>query len=278
MKKYIKPVIAVLMAAMLLQAGFAVFAAVSDSTNSASQQSPIYESPEDVEISEEVLDLIKASDPANYSRHLVDYKQMLVTLRVHVDLKQEIEKLLIEGYKLPEVLIGYEFLYHRFGNVDELRALLSEQSGGEPWNNIFKSYDREHPEFTPRSFASETLEKLMNTPSLSADDIMIADRFSFVTGQPFEDVIEKKQSASHWYEITAKAGLLYSADELPRVPITNEQLRKYKASTGWMEDRITAAFVLADQLGQDPNTVILKLKAGGTPEEVAAEIYEAKYR
>jgi ribosomal protein L12E/L44/L45/RPP1/RPP2 len=162
--------------------------------------------------------------------------------------------------------------------MEDLQSMLDKQLNGESWKDIFTAYNRNHPEFTPRSFESDLLEKLMNKPNLSADDIMIADRLSFVTGKQFEEIVEQKQTVSHWYEITSVAGILFSADKLPRVQITSEQLRKYKSQTDWSDDRITAAFVVANQVGQEVATVIEKLKGGYSVEAVFAEVYEAKHR
>lgn len=278
MKKSMKLVLALLLAAMIVPAGIAAYAAIGDGGKSDSQPSEIYESTEDVIIPQEVLDLIEEADPASFARHVSNYKQALVAYRVPLKLQQAIENRIRDGYRLPDIMIGYAFLYPRFGTVEHLNAMLDRRSNGDSWTAIFTDFNREQPAFSPRNFESEQLEQLMNTPSLSADDIMIADRLSFVTGKSIDDILLQKQSIPHWYPVTSDAGVLFTADELPRVQMTSEQLQKFMKETGWTEDRVTAAFVTADQLGQEPDAVIGKLKAGDSEEAIAAAVYEAKYQ
>lgn len=275
MSQYMKLSLTALLAIVLFGAGIAVFAAGDD--GSADSSAHIYESVEDVVLSDEVKELIRAADPSNYARHIANYKRLLVDLKVSLSLKEGIEDLLRDGYKLSEALIGYEYLYHQFGTMQDLQEMLDDQQSGDAWENIFAAYAKNHV-FNPRSFESGQLERWMSMPKLSADDIMIADRFSSVTGQPVEEVIENKLSVPHWYEITSRSGVLFSADELPRVQITEEQLTKFAGETGWTDDRVTIAFVVANQVGQQPAAVIDQFMDGKSNEDVFAAAYEAKHR
>lgn len=279
MRKHLRLMLIVLILSLIIPAGIVTFAADNGvSVNQTTLDSQIYATVDSIIIVQDVLDRIKASDPANYDRNVTNYKKMLVTLRVHPTLKQEIEKLVTNGYKLPEILIGYEFLYHSFGTVSDLDSIVAEQAQGASWKDIFTSFNSNRAEFTPRTFESAYLEKLMNTPSLNVDDIMIADHIAFVTGKSFEEVIGEKQSTLHWQGITAKVGILFSADALLRVQITNEQMQNLLNKGGLSEAQITDAAVIAYKIGSDTEYVFDKIKAGYNPESIFAESYEKKYR
>jgi hypothetical protein len=231
-------------------------------------------------ISDEVLDRIRAyvSDTASYDRHVANYKQFLVSFGLHDSIRQEIEKLVLEGYPLPELMIGGEYLYHSFGTVADLRSFARQRSEGAEWESIFVEYNRGRAEFKPRSFQPDYLERLMRTPALSADDIMIADRIAVATGTTFEETIDAKRTTPHWRTITAKYGILFSGDKLPRVQIKNEQMQSFRDGSGLTDARIAEAFVIAHKIGTTAEDVVGKMKEGYSPEAVFAESYGRKYR
>ncbi|TMV50644.1 hypothetical protein FE783_08085 [Paenibacillus mesophilus] len=276
MKTYSKLLSILLILGMAVYAGIAAFAA--EDGGAAGQTGSTGQTTNDLVISQAVLDRIRAADPANYDRHVADYKALLVKLGIHDSIRQEIEKLVLDGYALPEILIGCEFLYHSFGTVADLRSFAVQQAAGASWERLFTEYNRNQPVFKPRSFPSDYLEKLMSTPGLTADDIMIADRLANATGRPFEEIIEEKLTSPEWRGITAKAGILFGGDKLPRVQIKNEQLQAFQSESGLSAARIAEAFVIAHKVGKTAETVVGKLKEGYSPEAVFAESYEQKYR
>lgn len=276
MKTYSKLFLFVLMLGIAIYAGIAAFAAEDGGV--AGQTGPAGQTASEPVIAQTVLDRIRATDPANYDRHVADYKKLLVSFGAHDSIRQEIEKLVLEGYALPEILIGYEFLHHSFGTVADLRAFAVQQAAGASWKQLFTEYNRNQPVFKPRSFPSDYLEELMGTPGLTADDIMIADRLSASIGRPFEGIIEEKLTSPGWGGITAKAGILFGGDKLPRIQIKNEQLQAFQSESGLSAARIAEAFVIAHKVGKTAEAVVGKLKDGYSPEAVFAESYEQKYR
>ncbi|WP_040950109.1 hypothetical protein [Gorillibacterium massiliense] len=286
MRKHRKIIVVAVICILVLQAGYAVFAAVSDVPSlqkaaPASQETKdnaAYQSEDDVKIDTQVINQIKDNQPSGDDRVISAYKSLLVSLQVHPLMKAEIEKLVQEGHPLSEIMIGYTFLYHSFGTVSDLKSFVDQQAKGTSWKEIFTEYDRSHKEFQPRSFDSDYLEKLMSTASVTADDVMIADHLSVVSGKSFDELIEQKQNSLHWNVVAANLGILYGADTLPRVQIKTEQLKSFQESTGLSEEQITDAFVLADKVGKDPKVVISLIKQGESAEAIFAESYEDKYR
>jgi hypothetical protein len=198
-------------------------------------------------------------------------------LNVHDKLKQEIERLAAANHKLPNVLIAYAFLYQSYGQLSDLEPMVVNKEAGKTWSVVFSEYAEAHPVFAPRAFDSSYLEQLMQTPNLTSDDIMIADRVSFATGKPFEEVLSNRLKSISWKAANADLGILYSAEKLPRVQITAEQLDKYTASGKLTEDQVAQAFVIADKAGKSADSVIEQIKAGHSEEAILAQAYSEKY-
>ncbi|MFC4597668.1 hypothetical protein [Cohnella hongkongensis] len=285
MRKISKLFLVAIIVAMTLPAGYAAFAMVSStSATSSTAMPPALDSSamdvinaDSIVISQQVLDKIKQSDPGNYEKNVTHYKNLLIELSVHDKYKQEIERLVAENHKLPNVLIAYEFLYQSYGQLSDLERMVVNKKGGKAWSAIFSEYAEAHPVFTPRAFDSAYLEQLMQTPNLSTDDIMIADRVSFALDKPFEEIIGDRLKAISWKAVSADLGILYNADQLPRVQITAEQLDKYTASGKLTEDQVAQAFVIANKAGKNVDSVIEQIKAGYSEEAILAQAYTEKY-
>ena len=129
-------------------------------------------------------------------------KNLLITLNAHEKYKHEIERLILAGKALPDVLIAYEFLYQHFGKMQELETLVQEKESGWTWGAVFAGYNEKHPDFVPRSFEPEYLERLMAMPGITPDDIMLADRISFVSETSVDALITDKLEAQRsWKQI-----------------------------------------------------------------------------
>lgn len=230
-----------------------------------------------VSISDEVLNKIKQSDPANYDRNVANYQNQLTALQVPESFKSEIERLIMANYRLPDLLIAYEFLYHHYGLIGDLEGFVTKKNAGNAWKTIFAEYNQSNAPFVPKDFAADTLETLMETPGIASDDIMLADRVSFEAGKPFDEVINAKVAGQSWREITAKLNILNGSDKLPRVQVTSQQLEKYTKSGRLTQQQVVEAFVLAYKVGKTPDEVVTKVQSGYTEEAVFAESYQQKY-
>lgn len=228
-------------------------------------------------VSQAVLEQIKAADTADYETNVVHYKELLVTLNVHEAFKSEMERLLLDGAALPDILTAYEFLYYEFGNIQDLNDLLAERKAGKAWNEIFEAYSRGRSPFIPQAFDTDYLEGLREA-GLSSDDIMIADRIAHETGTEVSKVIaEKSESEGGWKDFNMVRNILFSAEELPRVQMTTEELDKYVKQTGWTDDLVAEAFVLAQRVSRTPEDIIARMEAGLSDEQIYEESYAAKY-
>ena len=230
-----------------------------------------------VEVSEEIQNLIKAQDENQYERNLRNYKEMIVLLNVHDNYKNIIEDMVRDGKKITDIMIAYNFLNECYGKVSQLKPLVEQKESGESWVNIFKKYNRENKAFEPRSFDFAYLETLMSQEGITSDDIMIADRISQNAGTDFSEVIGEKASGKSWRDVSESYGIVNGQETIPRVSITQEQLKKYSAGGVLTEEQVTEVLVVASKLGLNEQTAIDKAKGGFTTEQFFAEALEKKY-
>ncbi|MEK4008421.1 hypothetical protein [Paenibacillus sp. FSL H3-0333] len=205
------------------------------------------------------------------------YDQFLKEFSVQETYRKQIDQLVAGGYSRAAVLTAYDFLYHNFGNVNEWTAMLGARNTGKTWEALFTQYRETHKEFIPRSFESEELELLMQVPGATSDDIMIADRLSFVTGKLFGDLLTAKLKSGKWSSVFEQENVLYSGNTFPRVQITEEEVRKYTGNSKLSDQQVTHAFVLAQKLGESAKVVVTKVAQGIADEIIMAQSYTEKY-
>ena len=264
-KKMLTVVLSLLVGALLVQTGAAIIFA--DETDPAPR-----------EISAEALEAIREADPGRYEERVQDFRNLLVDLDVHSKFQSEIERLVIEGYPVQHVLIAYAFLYDRYGAASELEQLVARKAEGAAWRTIFADYDSSHEPFAPRSFDSSTLERLLSTPGIQADDIMIADRVSHATGKPIDALFAAMaEQPIDWKETNADLGILNSASTLPRVQVTAEQMAKFTDTYGLTEAEAMEAFVLAHKTGRPVDAIAAWFGEGLTEHVMLERIYEEVY-
>ena len=221
--------------------------------------------------------MIKAYDPANYTKNLDNYKSLLKTLNVHIVFKNEIERLIKEGYKLPDILIAYAYLNDCYGSVNNLEKMAKAKELGKNWADIFKAYNKSNPEFEPRSFDTQYLQKLLNTVGIDEDDVMIADRVSQNAKAEFKDVINKKIEGLNWRLINAQYGIVNGLEKSPHLSLTREKLTKYTKQSGLSEKEVVEALTIANKLGKTADDILKSIKQELSIEDIFASAYEEKY-
>jgi len=264
-KKVLTIVLTLLIGAVLIQAGAAIIFA--DDTDSVSR-----------DISPETLEAIRKADPANYDKRVHHLQKLLVDLDVHSKFQAEIERLVIEGSPVQHVLIAYTFLYDRYGSVNELERMVAQKAEGTEWRTIFADYDAAHAPFVPRNFDSITLERMMATPGIQADDIMIADRVSHATGKTIDALFAAlSEQPIDWKATNAGLDILNSASSLPRVQVAAEQMAKYSETYGLTETEVLEAFVLATKTGHSVDAIAAWFGEGLSEHVMLERVYEATY-
>lgn len=228
------------------------------------------------EISKDILDLIKAQNPDSYTKNLNNYKQLLELLNVHVKFKNEIERLIKKGKKLPDILIAYSFLNDCYGGMEDIEKLVDNKEAGKKWPDIFKEYFKNNPEFVPRDFESDYLERLLDSGT-NQDTIMIADRVSQKAKVEIDTLISKKQAGESWRLINAEYGIVNGLEKSPHLSVTRTQLTKYTTQTNLSEKEVINALTIGTKLGESADSVLNSVKKGLSKEEIYAMAFEEKY-
>jgi hypothetical protein len=231
----------------------------------------------EITIPEDILELIRQSNPAGYERDIENYKEFLSRLKVHEKYKNEIENMIREGLKLPDIMIAYSYINDKYGNLDEVKAMVSAGAAGKDWRRLFEEYSQNNPEFIPRSFDSSYLEKLLKIDWITKDDIMIADRVSQKLSVTFDEIIQKRIGKISWLEINAGYNIINGQEELPYVPVKPEKVKKLSLKSGLSENSVVQAFVMAYKLGLNAEEIISKVKAGHSKERIFADCLKQKY-
>lgn len=276
MKKLLKLSVSFLIViVLLLSTGIAVNSAANGQDKSPLNQNA-RQSKGSINISNDTKELIRLSDKKNYESNITKYTELLVQFNVHEKYISEIERLLTENHKLPDILTAYSFLNDRFGLLQEIETLIQEKETGKSWTVIFKEYNKKNPEFIPRSFESGYLEELMKTPGITADDIMLADRVSQKSGKTMQEVMENRMVGDTWKDINAWLDIVNGDEVLLRISVSPEQIDKY-VNSGMDREVVVQGFVIAKKMSQDVNIVMKELKAGTRVEELLDKFYTQKY-
>lgn len=228
-----------------------------------------------MDISKDILDDIKVSDGKNYNRNLNNYKKALLRLDIPKEYRNQLEKLIKKGRKMPGMLALYNFLYDNYGTISELEGMVGKLESGKGLADIIKEYNDTHPEYVPGKFDNTYLENLMK--SMSIDDILIADRISQKGLAKFEDLINKRKSGMSWKDINASLGVINTSSQLPRMQLTHAQVNKCMQDNAVSEKDAVDTLVLTWKTGKDYKTVSSELKNGKKKEDIMAETYNEKY-
>ena len=231
----------------------------------------------EVAIPADVLDLIRRADPAGYERNADNYRKFLSELNVHGRYQEEIENMIRDGKRLPDILIAYSYINDKYGTIEEAKAMVGGKTADKTWLTLFEEYDRNNPAFAPQSFDPVYLEQLLNTEGITKDDIMIADRVSQKLDVAFREVMEKRTAKTSWKDINAEYGIINGQEALPYVPVEPDALKKLTQSSGLPEQQVTQAFVIAYRLDSDAETIAAKMRSGYSKTRIYAEYLESRF-
>lgn len=200
----------------------------------------------------------------------------------HFNISESMQQYLKEyetkGYDISDIRISYAFLVDVYGKKEDLKVLLDKAKEGKKWSDIFKEYNSQHDEFTPRAFDTEYLDKIMKSNTITSDDIIICDRISSITGEKFETLISRNMEGEEWPAIGEGLGIINNQDSLSRVPITTKQIEEYKQGYGVSEDVIVNCFVIANKYSVKPEDILVKVISNQTQEEILEYFLVARFK
>lgn len=269
----------------------------------------------DVIISEDVQEKIKKSDSKNSIRNINNYKQIIVELNIHEEYQKEIERL-IGKYEIEDIFIAYEFLHDNYGKIYELEEILQENKSGKDWGIVFQEYLNRNKEYEPSDYSTEYLEDLLKDPSISYDDIMIADRIAsmnwinidveditkyykkenskssnksnidltFISeiknlnqADIFQKLIDMKREGASWEEIKNKFGILNIEESLTTITLDSREISVYQDNTNLSKEAIIEVLVLAKKHEFKEDEVIMSKESGNSKSDIYKKYLTKKY-
>src|SRR3989339_428984 len=135
------------------------------------------------------------------NKNITNLKKALKELEIPETYRDKIKALIKKGYRLPDILIAYNFLNEYYGKISQIEGLLEKNKNGKTWDVVFNEYTMNKGEFIPTNFDKSYIENLIKTDGISADDIMIADRMAFNGTKKFDELIDIKKTGKNWKDI-----------------------------------------------------------------------------
>lgn len=230
-----------------------------------------------VSMSKEIEDIIKKSDKKNASKNINNYKIVMAKFEVPDKYKNEVDRLIKAGYKVPDILIAYEFLNKNYGQISDLEKLLNKNKTGEKWGDIFTEYDKSLKEFKPRDFDEKYLDAVMKMPGITPDDIMKADRFDQMGLKDFDGLIKEKSNGKTWKDINQELGILNVFEKARTAFIDNKKVEQYCNETKLAKDIIIKDLSIAADVNKSDDYIINEIKSGKSKESIYADYYSSVY-
>lgn len=231
-----------------------------------------------VNISKDMEEIIRKSDVKNVDKNIKNYKMLMAKLEVPEKYRNEVDRLIKIGYKVPDTLIAYEFLNENYGQMKELEQLLSKNKSVRSWSKVFEDYKKAKKEFVPRNFDSKTLDQVMNMPGITPDDVMNADRISQMGLKNFNELIKMRTEGKTWKEINDVFGILNTYEKSPMATIDNYQIEKYCKETSLPKDVIVEATLIAAKSDIKDEEIIKYFKEGKSKGYVYEKYYSKLYK
>lgn len=231
-----------------------------------------------VKVPDTVKGAINQYDSKNKSDDTDMFKLLSARVKIPQEYLAEIKNMLKKNYEFKDVMIAFDFLNRSYGLIKELEPILEQRKGGMEWADIFTQYNKNHKEFVPKDFKSGYLEDIMSKYNANTDDIMIADRLSQKGLGEFEGFIKRRASGEKWQDINVSLGVVNIADKLPRVSLTNAQIKKVIQDSKLSKDKAIEALVIANEMNIDSADVVKQYKDKDKKEEIYENCYDELYK
>lgn len=231
-----------------------------------------------VVVSKEMEDEIRKSDTKNADKNIKNYKTLIAKLDVPEKYRNEVDRLIKAGYKVPDTLTAYEFLNENYGQMKDFEQLLGKNKSKKNWSKVFEEYKKNNKDFKPQNFDSKTLEEVMNIPGINQDDVMNADRISQMGLKSFKELIEMRKNGKTWKDINSELGILNVSEKSPTATMNDFLVEKFRKKKNMTKEQVMEALVLAAKTNMSDEEVIKLIKEGKSKEYVYGKYYDNLYK
>ncbi|MBD7912106.1 hypothetical protein [Clostridium cibarium] len=231
----------------------------------------------EVNLEDEITDVIRKNDEKDADRNIENYKKLIVELDVPEEFQEKVNEALKKGYNPSDVFTCYNFIYEKYGQVEDILNLLKDKDGSVSWEGVFEKYNKKNKEFVPSNFQDGLIDEILKNSNLKTDDIMIADRISQKGLGKFEDLIDERKKDGNWRKIKLSLGILNLEESLYSTAITSADIVKYSSNKSITEEQVIKALSIARKANIESEDLIKELVGVNKEEKIYSKIYASKY-
>lgn len=190
------------------------------------------------------------------------YRNVMAEKAVPATQQSKLEAYLI-NYENPEpVLILFDYLHDNFFTFDDLDQALARYGAGEPIENILQSYIDIQDQIQPRDYPHEEIERLVTTPGLSVEDIMIAEILDAHGSAPFYDIINARIAGEDWETLAARYNIINGSAKVQSVTVSASEVQECSEATGLSQEQAYERVVDAKKADIESDKIVEFVQSG----------------
>lgn len=190
------------------------------------------------------------------------YRKVMAQKAVPATQKAKLDQYLINGYDPEPVLILFDYLHDNFFTFADLDQALARYGNGEKIEDILQSYIDIQDQIQPRDYPHEEIERLVTTPGLSIEDIMIAEILDAHGSAPFYDVIDARIAGEDWETLAARYNLMNGSAKVQSITVAVNEVEACQEATGLSKEQTYKKVVEAKKAGVESEQIADFAKSG----------------
>lgn len=190
------------------------------------------------------------------------YRNVMAQKAVPATQQSKLESYIV-NYENPEpVLILFDYLYDNFFTFDDLDQALARYGAGEPIEDILQTYIDIQEQIQPRDYPHEEIERLVTTPGLSVEDIMIAEILDAHGSVPFYDIINARIAGEDWETLAARYNLINGSAKVQSITVSTSEVEECVKATGLPREQAYERVVGAKKAEVEPEEMVEFVQSG----------------
>lgn len=190
------------------------------------------------------------------------YRNVMAQKAVPATQQSKLESYIV-NYENPEpVLILFDYLYDNFFTFDDLDQALARYGAGEPIENVLQTYIDIQEQIQPRDYPHEEIERLVTTPGLSVEDIMIAEILDAHGSVPFYDIINARIAGEDWETLAARYNLINGSAKVQSITVSTSEVEECAKATGLPQEQAYERVVDAKKAEVGPEQMVEFVQSG----------------
>lgn len=190
------------------------------------------------------------------------YRKMMAEKEVPATQKTRLEQYVINYDNAEVVLVLYDYLYDNHFTFGDLDEALARYGSGERIEDILQSFVDIQEAIQPRDYPHEEIERLVTTPGLLTNDIMIAEILDAHGSVPFYDVINARIAGESWETLASRYNLLNGSAKVQSVTVAGSEVESCQEATGLPKEEAYEKVVNAKKAGVSTDRITEFVQSG----------------